>query len=82
MRSELSRLRASLKSTESRLAIAVGALEKAANGLDEAADEIGSWGAYAGEYFQEKHDLAGSVAETKNAANFARTALSQVRSKP
>lgn len=26
--------------------------------LQEACDAVGSWGAYAGEYFQEKHNLA------------------------
>jgi predicted RNase H-like nuclease (RuvC/YqgF family) len=31
--------------------------------LSEAADEIESWGAYASEYFQEKHDLPGVVRE-------------------
>ncbi len=30
--------------------------------LKEAADEIEGWGAYASPYFQEKHDLEGSVA--------------------
>ena len=31
--------------------------------LEDATDEIESWGAYASEYFQEKHDLAGNVAK-------------------
>lgn len=47
------------------------ALQEAAEKLDEAADEIDSWGAYASEYFQEKHDLKGSVSDTrKYAAHF------------
>ena len=29
--------------------------------LNEAAQEIADWGSYASEYFQEKHDLAGTV---------------------
>lgn len=29
--------------------------------LDEAADSIANWGAYASEYFQDKHDLAGDI---------------------
>lgn len=36
--------------------------------LSEAADEIESWGAYASEYFQQKHDLAGSVSRARGAA--------------
>ena len=35
--------------------------------LAEAADDIESWGAYASEYFQQKHDLAGCVAKYRNA---------------
>ena len=36
--------------------------------LAEAADEIESWGAYAGSHFQQKHDLAGTVARFRKAA--------------
>lgn len=36
--------------------------------LSEAADEIESWGAYASEYFQQKHGLAGSVSRIRAAA--------------
>jgi hypothetical protein len=36
--------------------------------LIEAADEIESWGAYAHDYFQEKHDLKGSVQKFLDAA--------------
>ncbi|PRW85447.1 hypothetical protein C7A11_23290 [Pseudomonas simiae] len=36
--------------------------------LLEAAEEIDTWGAYASDYFQEKHDLAGCVAKFHAAA--------------
>lgn len=36
--------------------------------LSEAADEIEGWGAYASEYFQEKHDLPGVVREFREFA--------------
>ncbi|MCY1308338.1 hypothetical protein D9M70_583380 [compost metagenome] len=35
--------------------------------LTEAAEDIADWGAYAGEYFQQKHDLAGCVARYRAA---------------
>lgn len=35
--------------------------------IEEAADEIESWGSYASEYFQKKHDLAGVVARFRSA---------------
>lgn len=35
--------------------------------LAEAADDIESWGAYASDYFQKKHDLAGCVAKYRAA---------------
>lgn len=38
-------------------------LELAASALDEASEEVGDWGAYAGDYFQNKHDLEGCVKE-------------------
>lgn len=41
------------------------ALRKA---LLEASEEVAAWGAYASEYFQEKHDLAGCVARLHDAA--------------
>lgn len=34
--------------------------------LSEATDEIESWGAYAGEYFQEKHDLKGVIKQFRD----------------
>jgi len=36
--------------------------------LVEAAEDIEGWGAYAGEYFQKKHDLAGNVKQYRDAA--------------
>lgn len=36
-------------------------LKKSLAALIEAKEDIQCWGAYAGEYFQEKHDLKGSV---------------------
>ncbi len=36
--------------------------------LLEASEEVATWGAYASEYFQEKHDLAGCVAKIHAAA--------------
>ena len=35
--------------------------------IAEAADEIQFWGAYASDYFQEKHDIAGTVARFRSA---------------
>ncbi len=37
----------------------------AVEALNEAIEDIESWGAYASEYFQEKHDLAGALAKHK-----------------
>lgn len=36
--------------------------------LNEAADDILDWGAYAGEYFQNKHDLEGCAQQYRDAA--------------
>lgn len=36
--------------------------------LNEAADEIDGWGQYAGDYFQEKWDLKGTVQKYRDAA--------------
>lgn len=51
-----------------RVAELTAEVERLRNLLGDAADEIQNWGAYASEYFQEKHDLAGCVAEFKAAA--------------
>lgn len=34
-------------------------------GLDDAADCIEAWGAYADSYFRDKHDLAGDIARAR-----------------
>jgi chromosome segregation ATPase len=36
-------------------------VEQLRNLIGEAADEIADWGAYAAQYFREKHDLEGTV---------------------
>lgn len=51
------------------------ALTKAAEDLLEASIEVESWGAYASPYFQQKHDLAGCVADYVKRAALARAAL-------
>ncbi len=51
------------------------ALTKAAADLDEAREDVEGWAAYAGEYFREKHDLAGDLARIKQCAEDARKAL-------
>jgi hypothetical protein len=43
-------------------------IEEAARMLDEAADEVEFWGAYASEYFQDKWDLDGSVQKYRDYA--------------
>lgn len=47
--------------------------------LDEAADDVADWGAYAGPYFQEKYDLAGDVKKYRDAALTPNAALSGCR---
>lgn len=41
--------------------------------VDEAAEEIETWGAYAGEYFQARWDLAGTVERFRRAAQLTET---------
>ncbi|MGN8278135.1 hypothetical protein, partial [Pseudomonas sp. SMN5] len=36
--------------------------------LVDASEEVATWGAYASEYFQQKHNLAGCVAKFHDAA--------------
>jgi len=43
-------------------------IEEAARMLDEAADEVEFWGAYASEYFQKKWDLEGSIQKFRSYA--------------
>ena len=47
------------------------ALRIAGAALNDAAEDVESWGAYAGEFFQEKHDLSGNVAAIRAAALLA-----------
>ena len=49
-----------------------GLLCAAAEQLEEAAEDIASWGAYASDYFQEKHDLHGDVVKYKTYAALIR----------
>jgi hypothetical protein len=50
--------------------------DEIAEWLEEAAEQIASWGAYASEYFQEKHDLSADVEEFRERAVKARALLS------
>lgn len=50
-------------------------LREARDKLNEAADEIHDWGAYADKYFQEKHDLIGCVQDAREAASRIDAAL-------
>lgn len=43
-------------------------IERLRAALLDAAEEVGFWGSYAGDYFKEKHDLDGCIAEIKAAA--------------
>jgi len=47
----------------------------AAEQLEEAAEDVESWGAYASVYFQEKHDLHGDVTKHKTYAALIRKAI-------
>jgi len=51
------------------------ALEASASALDEAMEDVEHWGAYAGEYFQDKHDLDGDLSRISEQATAARRAL-------
>ncbi len=55
------------------------ALEKAAIQLHESAEEVESWGSYAGDYFQQKHQLARAIASIKKQAAEARAAIERAR---
>lgn len=50
---------------EKRVELLEDTLRKSADALDEAADDIAGWGAYASDYFQEKHNLKKDVEDTK-----------------
>lgn len=55
----------------------VEALKDSHKWLTEAAQDIASWGCYAGSYFEEKHDLQGNIKNIEAAANRAESALKQ-----
>ena len=54
-------------------------LRLALEALVEARDDVQSWGAYASEYFQKKHDLAGHFHKYEKAITALRQALEQPR---
>lgn len=60
---------------EAQLAEARKALEASASALDEAMEDVSHWGSYAGEYFQDKHDLDGDLDRIARQASAARRAL-------
>jgi len=51
------------------------ALKLALDALEEAADAIDSWGSYASEYFQVKHDLENDISKAKSAITAIKAAL-------
>ena len=51
------------------------ALKLALEALEEAADAIDSWGSYASEYFQVKHDLENDISKAKSAITAIKEAL-------
>jgi hypothetical protein len=53
------------------------ALKLALDALEEAADAIDSWGSYASEYFQVKHDLENDISKAKSAITDIKEALAQ-----
>jgi hypothetical protein len=68
---EVERLRAQVELANSTLMAerdaALAEVTRLRAALLEAADDVQSWGAYAGEYFQEKWDLAGDIARIRAA---------------
>ncbi len=50
-------------------------LEQAAEWLEEAAADIADWAAYASDYFQQKHNLAGDVALVRERAALLRARM-------
>jgi len=52
-------------------------IQRLADALHDAAEDVESWGNYASSYFQEKHDLPGNVARIHTLANEARAYLAQ-----
>ncbi|MGL4651467.1 MAG: hypothetical protein ACRC1H_18825 [Caldilineaceae bacterium] len=64
---EIDRLRADIHSCHPACKRAGCVNERLRAALREAADSIESWGAYASDYFRQKHDLAGDVARARAA---------------
>ena len=62
-------------SLEARVEELEAGVKAAAEALDEAAEDIADWGAYASDYFQEKHHLKDCVAAPKATAFNLRTLL-------
>jgi len=58
------------------------ALKLALEALEEAADAIDSWGSYASEYFQVKHDLENDISKAKSAITAIKEALAQPEQEP
>ena len=54
-----------------------GLIQRLANALHDAAEDVGCWGSYASGYFQEKHDLPGNIAKIHAQAEEARAYLAQ-----
>lgn len=52
-------------------------IQRLANALHDAAEDIGFWGSYASGYFQEKHDLPGNIAKIHAQAEESRAYLAQ-----
>jgi hypothetical protein len=50
-------------------------IQRLANALHDAADDVEGWGNYASSYFQEKHDLPGNVARIHAMADEAHAYL-------
>jgi hypothetical protein len=52
-------------------------IQRLADALHDAADDVEGWGNHASSYFQEKHDLSGNVARIHAQAEEARAVLAQ-----
>jgi len=57
-------------------------IQRLANALHDAADDVEGWGNYASSYFQEKHDLLGNVARIHAMADEARAYLATTTEPP
>ncbi len=57
-------------------------IQRLANALHYAADDVEGWGNYASSYFQEKHDLLGNVARIHAMADEARAYLAATTEPP